>query len=100
MFGKNRKETKNLMNRAREAAYRALGERPYDEQMAGAAALYRGMIVEMKTGEGKTLACVPAAYCGALSGRGVHIVTANDYLAQRDCEWMGPVYRELGLSAG
>jgi preprotein translocase subunit SecA len=100
MFWKSRGETKRAMERAREAAYRVLGERPYDEQMAGALALHRGMIVEMKTGEGKTLACVPAAYCNALSGRGVHIVTANDYLAERDCAWMGPVYRELGLSAG
>ena len=88
------------MEMAREAAYRALGQRLYDEQMAGAAALYRGKIVEMKTGEGKTLACVPAAYCAALSGERVHIVTANDYLAERDCAWMGPVYRELGLRAG
>ncbi|MDR1586212.1 MAG: methyltransferase domain-containing protein [Treponema sp.] len=100
MSGKNRGEIKKLMERAREAAYRVLGERPYDEQMAGARELYRGRIVEMKTGEGKTLACVPAACCLALSGGGVHIVTANDYLAERDCAWMGPVYRELGLSAG
>jgi preprotein translocase subunit SecA len=86
--------------RAREAARRRLGERPFDVQMMGAAVLHRGRIVEMKTGEGKTLASVPAAYLNALAGRGVHIVTVNDYLAERDATWMGPVYRLLGVTVG
>jgi preprotein translocase subunit SecA len=84
----------------REAARRRLGERPFDVQMMGAVVLHRGRIVEMKTGEGKTLASVPAAYLNALGGRGVHIVTVNDYLAERDAGWMGPVYRLLGVSVG
>jgi preprotein translocase subunit SecA len=85
---------------AREAARRRLGERPFDVQMMGAVVLHRGRIVEMKTGEGKTLASVPASYLNALTGRGVHIVTVNDYLAERDAQWMGPVYRLLGVSVG
>lgn len=85
---------------AREAAHRTLGERHYDEQIMGAIVLHQGTILEMKTGEGKTLTCVPAAYLNALEGKGVHIVTVNDYLASRDCEWMGPIYRFLGLSVG
>ena len=84
----------------REAARRRLGERPFDVQMMGAVVLHRGRIVEMKTGEGKTLASVPAAYLNSLTGRGVHIVTVNDYLAERDAGWMGPVYRLLGVSVG
>jgi preprotein translocase subunit SecA len=84
----------------REAARRRLGERPFDVQLMGAVVLHRGRIVEMKTGEGKTLASVPAAYLNALEGRGVHIVTVNDYLAERDAAWMGPVYRLLGVSVG
>ncbi|MCX7032022.1 MAG: preprotein translocase subunit SecA [Spirochaetes bacterium] len=84
----------------REAARRRLGERPFDVQMMGAVVLHRGRIVEMKTGEGKTLASVPASYLNALTGRGVHIVTVNDYLAERDAQWMGPVYRLLGVSVG
>ncbi|MFA7225936.1 MAG: preprotein translocase subunit SecA, partial [Sphaerochaetaceae bacterium] len=78
---------------AREAAERVLGERHYDVQIMGAIVLHQGNILEMKTGEGKTLTCVPAAYLNALTGKGVHIVTVNDYLARRDAEWMGPIYR-------
>ena len=85
---------------AREAAKRTLGERHYDVQIMGAVVLHQGKILEMKTGEGKTLTCVPAAYLNALSGRGVHVVTVNDYLASRDAAWMGPVYEYLGLSVG
>lgn len=85
---------------AREAARRVLGERHYDVQMMGAITLHEGKIMELKTGEGKTLACVPAAYLNALEGKGVHIVTVNDYLAKRDAEWMGPVYSYLGLRTG
>lgn len=85
---------------AREAADRVLHERHYDEQIMGALVLHEGTILEMKTGEGKTLTCVPAAYLNALEGKGVHIVTVNDYLAKRDSEWMGPIYRFLGLSVG
>lgn len=84
----------------REAARRVLGERHYDVQMMGAVTLHEGKIMELKTGEGKTLACVPAAYLNALEGKGVHIVTVNDYLAKRDAEWMGPVYEYLGLKTG
>ena len=85
---------------AREAASRVLGQRHYDVQIMGAAALHAGNIAEMKTGEGKTLTCVLPAYLNALSGKGVHVVTVNDYLAQRDAEWMGRVHRFLGLSVG
>ncbi|MGH3739023.1 MAG: preprotein translocase subunit SecA, partial [Micromonosporaceae bacterium] len=85
---------------AREAAHRVLGQRPYDVQLMGGAALHYGNIAEMKTGEGKTLTCVLPAYLNALSGDGVHVVTVNDYLAQRDAEWMGQVHRFLGLSVG
>lgn len=84
---------------AREAAKRVLGERPYDVQLLGGVALYQGKIAEMKTGEGKTLVATLPAYLNALTGKGVHIVTVNDYLAKRDCNWMGSVYRALGLSA-
>lgn len=85
---------------AREAAHRVLGERHYDVQIMGAIVLHEGNILEMKTGEGKTLTCVPAAYLNALEGLGVHIVTVNDYLASRDAGWMGPVFNFLGLSVG
>lgn len=85
---------------AREAALRVLGERHYDVQMMGAVVLHEGNILEMKTGEGKTLTCVPAAYLNALEGKGVHIITVNDYLAERDSQWMGPVFEFLGLSVG
>ncbi len=84
---------------AREAARRVLGERPYDVQILGALVLHQGRIMEMKTGEGKTLSSVPAVYLNALSGQGVHIVTVNDYLAERDANWMGPVYAYLGVRA-
>ena len=85
---------------AREASGRVLGERHYDVQIMGAIVLHQGSILEMKTGEGKTLTAVPAAYLNALEGKGVHIVTVNDYLAQRDAEWMGRVYAFLGMKTG
>ncbi|MDR3161805.1 MAG: preprotein translocase subunit SecA [Spirochaetaceae bacterium] len=85
---------------AREAARRNLGERPYDVQVLGAIVLHQGKIVEMKTGEGKTLMSVAAAYLNAIPGRGVHIVTVNDYLAGRDAEWMRPVFTYLGMTVG
>ncbi len=84
----------------REAAWRTLGQRHYDVQMIGAITLHHGKIAEMKTGEGKTLAATPAIYLNALTGKGVHVVTVNDYLAKRDAEWMGPIYKMLGLSVG
>ncbi|MDQ3144485.1 MAG: preprotein translocase subunit SecA [Pseudomonadota bacterium] len=84
----------------REAAKRALGQRHYDVQMVGGITLHRGEIAEMKTGEGKTLVATLATYLNALPGKGVHVVTVNDYLATRDAEWMGRVYRFLGLSVG
>ncbi len=82
----------------REAAKRTLGQRHYDVQLIGGIVLHKGMISEMKTGEGKTLVATLAAYLNALEGKGVHIVSVNDYLAKRDAEWMGQVYRFLGLS--
>lgn len=82
----------------REAAKRTLGQRHYDVQLIGGIVLHKGMIAEMKTGEGKTLVATLAAYLEALDGKGVHIVTVNDYLARRDAEWMGQVYRFLGLT--
>ncbi|MCF7945284.1 MAG: preprotein translocase subunit SecA [Spirochaetia bacterium] len=85
---------------SREAARRVLGERHYDVQILGAIVLHQGKIMEMKTGEGKTLSCVPAAFLNALTGEGVHIITVNEYLAERDAAWMGPVYNFLGLSVG
>jgi preprotein translocase subunit SecA len=84
----------------REAAKRVLGQRHYDVQAIGAAALHRGMVAEMRTGEGKTLASTMPAYLNALTGRGVHMVTVNDYLASRDAEWMGAIHKFLGLSVG
>jgi preprotein translocase subunit SecA len=84
----------------REAAKRVLGERHYDVQLMGGMVLHRGMIAEMKTGEGKTLVSTLAAYLNALPGKGVHIVTVNDYLAKRDSEWMGRIHRFLGLTVG
>ena len=85
---------------AREAANRVLGERAYDVQLMGSIVLNSGRIVEMKTGEGKTLRSVAAAYLNSLTGRGVHVVTVNDYLAQRDADWMRPVYTYLGVTVG
>lgn len=84
----------------REAARRVLGLRPHDVQITAGLAMARGLLVEMQTGEGKTLAAVAPACLFALAGRGVHVLTFNDYLARRDAEWMGPVYGFLGLSAG
>ena len=85
---------------AREAASRVLGERAYDVQIMGSLVLNSGRIVEMKTGEGKTLMCVAAAYLNSLTGLGVHVVTVNDYLAERDATWMSKVYNYLGVSVG
>ena len=85
---------------AREAARRAIGERPYDVQILGGIVLHQGKIMEMKTGEGKTLSSVAAVYLNAITGKGVHIVTVNDYLAERDANWMGPIYQYLGVSVG
>ena len=84
----------------REAAWRVLGMRPYRVQLIGGIILHQGRIAEMKTGEGKTLVAILPAYLNALKGEGVHIVTVNDYLAKRDSEWMGKVYRFMGLSVG
>jgi len=84
----------------REAAKRVLGQRHYDVQMVGGIVLHRGEIAEMRTGEGKTLVATLATYLNALPGTGVHVVTVNDYLARRDAEWMGQVYRFLGLTVG
>ena len=84
----------------REAAQRRIGQRHYDVQMIGGAALHWGWVAEMKTGEGKTLVATFPAYLNALTGRGVHIVTVNDYLAKRDSEWMSKVYGALGLTTG
>ena len=84
----------------REAAWRTIGQRHFDVQLMGGMALHFGWIAEMKTGEGKTLVSTLAAYLNALEGKGVHIVTVNDYLAQRDSEWMGRIFRFLGLEVG
>jgi preprotein translocase subunit SecA len=84
----------------RETAHRVLGERPYDVQMLAGISLHQGKLVEMQTGEGKTLAAVAPVVLNALTGRGVHVLTYNDYLARRDAEWMGPVYERLGLTVG
>ena len=84
----------------REAAVRTLGQRHYDVQLIGGIALHRGEIAEMKTGEGKTLVATLAVYLNALAGKGVHVVTVNDYLAKRDAEWMGQIYRFLGMTVG
>ena len=84
----------------REAAKRTLGQRHFDVQLMGGVVLHRGMIAEMKTGEGKTLVATLPVYLNALTGNGVHVVTVNDYLAHRDAEWMGQIYRFLGLSVG
>ena len=101
---KNGKSLDELLPKAfalvREAARRVLGEFHYDVQIMGAIVLYQGAILEMKTGEGKTLTSVPAAYLHALEQKGVHIITVNDYLAQRDSEWMGAVYAFLGMTVG
>src|SRR5208282_4249149 len=85
---------------AREAGRRTLGMRHFDVQLIGGIVLHQGKISEMKTGEGKTLVATLAAYLNSLTGKGVHIVTVNDYLARRDAEWMGPIYKVLGLTVG
>jgi len=84
----------------REGAKRTLGQRHFDVQLMGGVVLHRGMIAEMKTGEGKTLVATLPVYLNALAGKGVHVVTVNDYLARRDAEWMGQIYRFLGLTVG
>ena len=85
---------------AREASARILGMRPFDVQMIGGIVLHQGRISEMKTGEGKTLVATMPIYLNALSGKGVHLVTVNDYLAKRDSEWMGQIYKFLGPDGG
>src|ERR1700759_2788725 len=84
----------------REAARRTLGQRHFDVQLIGGMILHEGKIAEMKTGEGKTLVATMPVYLNALTGRGVHVVTVNDYLARRDADWMGRIYRFLGLTVG
>ncbi|MBS5275888.1 MAG: preprotein translocase subunit SecA, partial [Clostridiales bacterium] len=84
----------------REASWRVLGMKHFEVQLIGGIVLHQGRIAEMKTGEGKTLVATLPAYLNALTGEGVHIVTVNDYLAKRDSEWMGKIYRFLGLSVG
>jgi preprotein translocase subunit SecA len=84
----------------REASKRTLGLRHYDVQMIGGVGMHRGIICEMRTGEGKTLTATSALYLNALEGRGAHLITVNDYLASRDAEWMGQIYRFLGMSVG
>src|SRR5262245_50039349 len=84
----------------REAGKRVLNMRHFDVQLIGGAVLHHGQIAEMKTGEGKTLVATLPAYLNALEGKGVHVVTVNDYLARRDSEWMGRIYRFLGMSVG
>ena len=85
---------------AREAAYRKIGEKPYHVQLIGGLAIHYGNIAEMKTGEGKTLTTILPAYLNALAGKGVHVVTVNEYLSARNAEWMGPIYDFLGISVG
>src|SRR5262245_44118994 len=84
----------------REAGRRTLNMRHFDVQLIGGAVLHKGRIAEMKTGEGKTLVATLPAYLNALEGKGVHVVTVNDYLARRDSEWMGRIYRFLGMTVG
>src|SRR5580692_7836022 len=85
---------------AREAGRRTVAMRHFDVQLIGGIVLHEGKIAEMKTGEGKTLVATLPAYLNSLTGRGVHIITVNDYLARRDAEWMGPIYKALGLTVG
>ena len=84
----------------REAGRRTLGQRHFDVQLVGGMVLHDGKIAEMKTGEGKTLVATLPVYLNALAGNGVHVVTVNDYLARRDAEWMGQIYRFLGMTVG
>jgi len=83
-----------------EAAWRVLKLHPFDVQLLGALAMQQGKLVEMQTGEGKTLTAVFPAYLSALTGKGVHVLTFNDYLARRDAQWMGPIYQYLGFRVG
>ena len=85
---------------AREGAYRSLGMKPFHVQLIGGVVLHQGRIAEMKTGEGKTLVATLPTYLNALEGKGVHVITVNDYLAKRDSEWMGKGYTFLGLTVG
>src|SRR6185312_3564176 len=85
---------------AREMSWRKMQQKPYDVQMLGGVVLHEGKIAEMRTGEGKTLTAVAPLYLNALAGRGVHLITVNDYLARRDAVWYGPVYHALGMSIG
>ena len=85
---------------AREAAYRLIGEKPYYVQLLGGLAIHYGNIAELKTGEGKTLTTVLPAYLNALTGKGVHVVTVNEYLTDRNAKWMGPIFEFLGLTVG
>src|SRR3954467_7106881 len=100
----NGEKLENLLPEAfatvREAAIRTLGMRHYDVQLIGGITLHRGTIAEMKTGEGKTLVATLPVFLNALEGRGVHVVTVNDYLAKRDTEWMGRIYNWMGLTTG
>src|SRR5262245_17201411 len=84
----------------REAAHRVIGQRHYDVQLMGGAALHFGWVAEMKTGEGKTLVSTLPVYLNGLSAKGVHVITVNDYLATRDADWMGQIHRWLGLTVG
>src|SRR5271163_2387202 len=84
----------------REAARRTLGQRHFDVQLVGGMVLHEGAIAEMRTGEGKTLVATLACYLNAVAGKGVHVITVNDYLARRDAEWMGRIYNFLGLTVG
>src|SRR6185436_16238653 len=84
----------------REAAWRVRKERHYDAQLIGGVTLHRGRIAEMRTGEGKTLVATLPCYLNALSGKGVHVITVNDYLARRDAEWIGKIYGFLGMETG
>ena len=101
---KNGDPLENLLVEAyslvRETSWRTIGLRPFDVQILAGIALHQGKLIEMPTGEGKTLAAVFPAYLNALAGQGVHVLTFNDYLARRDAEWMGPIYKFLGLSVG
>jgi preprotein translocase subunit SecA len=93
-------ETLDAFALVREAAKRTLGQRHYDVQLVGGMVLHKGGIAEMRTGEGKTLVATLPTYLNALEGKGVHVITVNDYLAKRDADWMGQVYRFLGLTVG
>src|SRR5205085_3147729 len=84
----------------REASRRTLGQRHFDVQLIGGMILHQGNIAEMRTGEGKTLVATLPAYLNALTSKGVHVVTVNDYLSRRDCEWMSPIYHGLGITCG